>query len=162
MLGLGPAAVALIAVLLAWRNPLVLLLAAGSSAFLLAALALFYEPFPGDLTRMDGHARNFALIAVLLALAIRLATLRTRYRYVAAAGIIALATWPTAASPARALSLGLEREYNFPTCRQGHVSSISGSKHDMPSSASAQTPSPTLSARTRRLTREYSRRIPMS
>ncbi len=109
MLGLGPAAVALVAVLLAWRNPFVLLLAVGSSAFLLAALALFYEPFPGDITRMDGHARNFALIAVLLALAIRLAALRTRYRYVAAAGIIALATWPTAASPARALSLGIER-----------------------------------------------------
>ena len=109
LLGIGPVVVAAAAVLLAWRNPLVLLLAAGSGAFLVAALALFYEPFPGDITRMDGHARNFALIAVLLALGIRLAALRSGYRYAAAASLIALVTWPTAASPARALSLGLER-----------------------------------------------------
>jgi len=109
LLGIGPVAVAVVAVLLAWRNPLVLLLAAGSGAFMLAALTLFYEPFPGDITRMDGHARNFALVAILLALAIRLAELRIRYRYAAAAGLLAMATWPTAASPARALSLGIER-----------------------------------------------------
>ena len=109
LLGIGPLVVAGVAVLLAWRNPLVLLLAAGSGAFLLAALTLFYEPFPGDITRMDGHARNFALFAVLIALGLRLAAFRTRYRYAAAAGLIALVTWPTAASPTRALSLGLER-----------------------------------------------------
>ena len=108
LLGMGPVVVAAVAALLAWRNPLVLLLAAGSGAFLLAALTLFYEPFPGDITRMDGHARNFALVAVLLALGIRLAALRSGYRYAAAASLIALVTWPTAASPARALSLGLE------------------------------------------------------
>ena len=109
LLGIGPVVVAAVAVLLAWRNPLVLLLAAASGAFLLAALTLFYEPFPGDITRMDGHARNFALVAVLLAIGIRLAALRSRYRYAVAAILIALVTWPTAASPARALSLGLER-----------------------------------------------------
>ncbi len=109
LLGMGPVVVAAVAVLLPWRSPLVLLLAASSGAFLLAALTLFYEPFPGDITRMDGHARNFALVAVLLALGIRLATVRSGYRYAAAASLIALVTWPTAASPARALSLGLER-----------------------------------------------------
>ena len=109
LLGIGPVVVAAAAVLLAWRNPLVLLLAAGSGALPVAALTLFYEPFPGDITRMDGHARNFALVAVLLALGIRLAALRSGYRYAAAASLIALVTWPTTASSARALSLGLER-----------------------------------------------------
>ncbi len=109
ILGLGPLVVATAAVLLAWRNPFILLLAIGSGAFLLAALALRYEPSPADISRLDGHARNFALLALLIALGLRLDALRTRYRYVAAAGLIALVTWPTAAAPARSLSLGLER-----------------------------------------------------
>ena len=109
VLGLGPLAVATAAVLLAWRNPLILLLAIGSGAFLLAALALRYEPSPADVSRLDGHARNFALLALLIALGLRLGTLRTRYRYLAVAGLLALVTWPTAAAPARSLSLGLDR-----------------------------------------------------
>ena len=75
----------------------------------MAALALRYDPFPADISRMDGHARNFALVALLIALGLRLGALRTRYRYIAALGLIALVTWPTVASPARALSLALER-----------------------------------------------------
>ena len=109
ILGIGPSIVAIVAVLIAWRNPFVLVLAVGSGAFLVAALALHYDPFPADISRMDGHARNFALAALLIALGLRLGTLRTRYRYIAALGLIALVTWPTVASPARALSLALER-----------------------------------------------------
>ena len=109
VLGLGPLVVAIAAVLLARRNPLVLLLTLGSAVFLVAALALRYEPALADISRMDGHARNFALLALLIALGIRLNALRTRYRYVAAAGLIALVAWPTAAAPARTLTLGLER-----------------------------------------------------
>lgn len=109
LLGIGPVAVAAVAVLLARRNPLVLMLAAGSGAFLLAALTLFYEPFPADITRMDGHARNFALFALLIALGLRLSTVEAPYRHIAAVTLIALVTWPTAASPARALTLGIGR-----------------------------------------------------
>ena len=109
VLGIGPFIVVLVAMVLAWRNQLVVMLAAGSGAFLVAALVLRYEPFPGDITRMDGHARNFALMALLLALSLRLASLRIGHRYLAALGLVALVTWPTAAAPARALSLSLER-----------------------------------------------------
>ena len=109
VLGLGPLVVATVSVLLERRNPLILLLAIGSGAFLLASLALRYEPSPPDISRLDGHARNFALLGLLIALSLRLGALRTRYRYVAAAGLLALVTWPTAAAPARSLSLGLER-----------------------------------------------------
>ena len=73
ILGLGPLAVAGIAVLLARRDRLVLALAAGTVPLLLASLLLYYEPFPYDFTRIEGHARNFALFALLIALSVRLA-----------------------------------------------------------------------------------------
>ena len=109
VLGIGPFVVAIVALLFAWRSSLVRMLTAGSGLFLVAALVLRYEPFPADISRMDGHARNFALLALLVAMALRFATLKSRHRYVAALGLIALVTWPTAATPARALSLALER-----------------------------------------------------
>ena len=67
ILGLGVIPVALSAVLLARRNRLVLALATASGGFLLTALVLQYEP-AGEVTRLDGHARNFALLALLVAL----------------------------------------------------------------------------------------------
>ena len=76
VLGLGPIVIAGIAALLAWRDRLVLALALGTGALLLAALALRYEPAPWDLGRLVGHARNFALLALVLALSARLADLR--------------------------------------------------------------------------------------
>ncbi len=109
ILGVGPFIVAVVALLLAWRSSLVRMLAAGSGLFLVAALVLRYEPFPPDISRMDGNSRNFALLALLVAAALRLATLQRRHRYIAALGFIALVTWPTIAAPARALSLALER-----------------------------------------------------
>ncbi len=119
VLGIGPFIVAIVAALLAWRRSLVLMLAAGSGAFLVAALVLRYEPFPGDISRMDGHARNFALLALLIALGLRVADLRIRYRYIAALGLAALVTWPTVASPVRALGLALERGPHFSNMSPG-------------------------------------------
>ena len=104
ILGLGPLAVTVVAVLLARRDRLVLALAAGTGILLLATLLLTYEPHKWDILRLEGHARNFALFALLIALSGRLASVRSaRWRYAAGAAIIALVTWPTAAQPVRNL-----------------------------------------------------------
>ena len=108
LLGLGPLAVAGAAVLLARRDRLVQALAAGTCLLLLAALPLMYEPQPLDMTRIEGHARNFALYALVLALGVRLAGLRrARWRYAAGAAIVALVTWPTVVAPVRNVSLAV-------------------------------------------------------
>ncbi len=107
LLGLGPLLVAAIAVLLAWRDRLVLALAAGGIVFLLAALMLQYEFVPRDIGRLDGHARNFALLALLLAVSMRLAGLRPRWRYAAVALVVALIIWPTVVAPARNFGLAV-------------------------------------------------------
>ena len=77
LVGLGPLAVAGAALLLAQRDRLVQALAAGTGLLLLASLPLNYEPQPADIVRIEGHARNFALLALLLALSVRLADLRS-------------------------------------------------------------------------------------
>ena len=105
LVGLGPIAVASLAVLLARRDRVVLALAAGTGALLLTALPLNYEPASWDLTRIEGHARNFALMALLLALSSRLAALRSQWRYVASVLIVALITLPTIAGTVRNLVL---------------------------------------------------------
>ena len=108
LLGLGPLAVAAAAVLLARRDRLALALAAGTGVLLLASLLLDYEPFPFDLVRLEGHARNFALFALLIALSVRLAGLRPApWRYAAGAAVIALVTWPTIVAPVRNLGLAM-------------------------------------------------------
>ncbi len=108
LLGLGPLVVAGVAVLLAWRDRLVVGLALGAAVLALAALALFHESLPGTLTRLMGHARNFALLALLLALSVRLAGLRpARWRYAAGAVLLVLVTWPTVAVPVRNLGLAI-------------------------------------------------------
>ena len=106
LLGLGPLVVAGAAALLAWRDRLVLALTAGAMVFLLAALTLQYEYSP-DVARLDGHARNFALLALLLALSMRLAGLRPRWRYAGGALLVGLVIWPTVAGPARNLGLAV-------------------------------------------------------
>ena len=78
-------------------------LAAGSGVFLLAALTLQPEPSPIDAVRLDGHARNFALLALLIAAAARLQSLESRWKYAACGVLIALVTWPTVAAPAQGL-----------------------------------------------------------
>ena len=84
LLGLGPIVVAGIAVILARRDRLVVTLAAGTGLLLLAWLVLSFPPAPWVLSRLAGHARNLALVALLLALAAHLSGLGpTRWRYVA-------------------------------------------------------------------------------
>ncbi|MCY3748417.1 MAG: hypothetical protein OXG64_03890 [Chloroflexi bacterium] len=107
LLGFGPALIAVAAVLLARRQPLVLAFATGSGLFLAAAFVLQYEPAPHDVTRFDGYGRNFALLAFLIALASRLAVLRPRWRSAAATGVLALVTWPTVIAPMHELGRAL-------------------------------------------------------
>ncbi|MCY3785071.1 MAG: hypothetical protein OXG79_14985 [Chloroflexi bacterium] len=104
LLGLGPVVVAGAALLLTRRDRLCVALAAGSGAFVLAALTLQFEHAQHDVARIDGHARNFGLLALLLALSLRLHDLRPRWRYTAAAVIVALLTWPAIVTPVRTLS----------------------------------------------------------
>lgn len=87
--------------------------------FLAAALVLRYEPIPTDVSRMDGNARNFALVALLIAAAFRHAALQRRHRYIAALGLIVFVTWPTVAAPTQALRLALERGPQFFNMSQG-------------------------------------------
>lgn len=108
VLAVGTVPVVAGATLLAWRERLVVALAAASVLLLLAALTLQYE-YSLDLVRLDGHARNFALLALLVALAVRLAALPTRWRYAASALIAALVTWPTMVAPLHNLGLALTR-----------------------------------------------------
>ena len=107
ILGLGSLVVALVATLLAWRSRLILMLTACCLTFLLAALILRYEAAPHDLGRFDGHARNFALVALILALGPRLSHLRPRWRYASAVLIAGLVIWPTIATPARKVALAI-------------------------------------------------------
>lgn len=104
LLRVGPLAVAIAAAALASRDRLVLALAAGAGLLALAWLALEYPPRPYDVDRLAGHARNLALVALLLALSARLANLRSRrWRYAAVALLVGLAVWPTVVAPARSL-----------------------------------------------------------
>ena len=103
--GVGPVAVAGVAALLAQRNRLVLALAVGAGVMALAYLALHYPPYPLDVHRLAGHARNFALAALLLALCVRLSGLPPRWRYAASGLLVVLVIWPTVVSPVRSLGL---------------------------------------------------------
>ncbi len=108
LLGIGPLAVAGVAVLLARRDRLVLALAAGVGLLLLASLVLAYEPRPYDQVRLERHARNFALFALLIALTMRVAGLpRARWRYAAEAAFVSLIAWPTIVAPVRNLGLAI-------------------------------------------------------
>ena len=109
LLGLGPVAVTIVAGIISRRQTLVLALATGSTVFLLAAFVIQYGVAPHDVTRFDGHARNFALLALLVALASRASELRADWRYAAALGIVLLVTWPTVALPVHKLGFALGR-----------------------------------------------------
>jgi hypothetical protein len=108
VLALGTVPVTIGALILAWRQRLVLVLAATSLLMLLAALSLRYE-YSLDLVRLDGHARNFALLALLVALGARMAALSPRWRYATSAVLIVFITWPTVAAPAQNIGLALRR-----------------------------------------------------
>ena len=124
LLGLGPLAVAGVAVLLARRDRMALALAVGAVTLVLAAMVLRYAPAPWDIGRLAGHARNFTLLALLLALGGRLAELRPRRRYAAGALLVALIVWPTIAAPAR--NLGLAIRDGIEVANAGPASQIDG------------------------------------
>lgn len=113
LLGLGAVPVAIIALLIRGKRLFVLALSVGSMAFIFVSLTLKYEPAPHDLFRIDGHARNFALLAFLLAAAIWLGNLRERWRYTASILIFTLITWPSAVGPLRMLALEARQGINL-------------------------------------------------
>ena len=109
LLGLGPAVLIAGALLLAGRDRLVVTLAAGGAVFLLASIVLHPDiAWPTD-TRLDGHAGNFALLALLAAAASRLCKVGRRWRVVGGAVVVALVVWPTAALPIRTLGEQVSR-----------------------------------------------------
>ena len=105
LLGLGVVPVGAVALLLGRHQRVVLALVAGAAVFMVAAIALQHPTSQFDVTRMDGHARNFALLALLLALSCRLSILRPRWRYAAGALIVIFVTWPTVAGALRTFGL---------------------------------------------------------
>ncbi len=108
LLGLGPLALAGVAIALARRDRLVLSLAAGSVLFVAVWLALTYPPAPWDINRLAGHARNLSLMALLLAMSSRLAELPPgRWRAAVGALLVGLVVWPTVVTPARNLGLAI-------------------------------------------------------
>lgn len=118
ILAFGPIVVAGAAALLGIGQRLVLALVAGSACFVFASLVLRYE-VSDDLVRLDGHARNLALLALLFGLAVRLHRVRGLWRYAAAAGIFALAVWPTIATPVHALGIALHRGVHLKNAQAG-------------------------------------------
>lgn len=118
VLEFGPVLIAAAAALLGMGHRLVLALALGSACFVIAALTLQYE-VTDDLVRLDGHARNLALLALLVALAARIRSLRSSWRYTAAASMVVLVVWPTIAAPAHALGIGLQRGVHLANAQPG-------------------------------------------
>ena len=109
---LGVLPVVVVTLLLAWRDRLAWMMAAAAGVLLLAALTVHYE-YSLDVVRLDGHARNFALLALLVALGYRLSKLRPSWRYLCGGLVIAFVTWPTAALPVNNLGLALTRGPKF-------------------------------------------------
>lgn len=108
LVGVGPVALAGIALLLERRSRLVLTLAAGVGLLALAWLVVSYPPAPWDVNRLAGHARNFALVGLLLALATRLPQLWSgRWRYAVAVLLVGLIAWPRVVEPVRHAGLAV-------------------------------------------------------
>lgn len=107
VLGLGPLLVTAAAVVLGWRHRLALALSLGSGVFLLAALTVQYELAEHDVIRFDGHARNFALLAVAVGVVARLRSLRPCWGAAATLGLLALVIWPTIVGSVRGTGLVL-------------------------------------------------------
>ncbi len=127
LLGVGAVTLAIVAAVLARRDRLVLAFAAGSVPLMGAALTIAYPIAPHDVTRFDGHARNFALLALLVTLASRLPTLKPTWRVGASLLIAVLVVWPTIARPVRTIGLGLSRGIHVSNSQAG----ISGAHHDV-------------------------------
>lgn len=119
VLGLGPVAVAALALVLGRRDRLVPALAVGVAVFVLASLMLEYKE-TRDLIRLDGHARNFGLFALLMALATRLSVLRGHWRRVAVLLIVGLVAWPTLVTPMRNIRHSLASGVQLRNAQPGH------------------------------------------
>ena len=107
LVALGPVTVAGLAAGLARRDRLVLALALGAVLLVAAWLVLCYQPNPEDTDRLAGHARNLALVALLLALSARLTGLRPRWRYAVGALLVGLVIWPTSMRQVRHVGMAL-------------------------------------------------------
>ncbi len=119
ILELGPLAIIGAALLLARRDRLVLALAAGAGLLLLTTLVLAYEPRPYDQVRLERHARNFALFALLIALGVRLAAQRSmRWRYAISSALVGLIVWPTIIAPVRNLGLAVASGIDLANARR--------------------------------------------
>ncbi len=133
MLGLGPLVVGVLAVLLGRFNRLVLSLATACGVFLLAALLLRYAYADYDLDRFDGHARNFAILAVLVALSGQLPTLRPLWRAATVAILLVLVIWPTVAVPTRMLGLAVVQGVSLtnapPAPKDASITHTVGQRH---------------------------------
>ena len=108
LLELGVVPVVAASLLLAWRRRLVWMTAAAAAVLLLAALTVQYE-YSLDVVRLDGHARNFALLALIVALGHRLSTFRPGWRYACGGLFLIFVTWPTAVLPVHNLGISLTR-----------------------------------------------------
>ena len=150
LLALGPVAVAGLAALLARRDRLVLALAAGAGLLAVAWLVLRYEPYPLDDNRMTGHARNLALVALLLALSGRLAGLRPRWRYAVGALLVSLVIWPTSVRPVRNLAMAIGQ--GIEVANAGWMPPASG---DEPTWGLGRTVVPEVSARVAAYIRDH-------
>lgn len=105
--GVGPLLAVGLAVSLARRDRLVILLALGAGLFTLAWITLEYPPHPWDMNRIAGHGRNFALAALVLALGVGLARLGPNWRSGAGVLLVLLIVWPTIVKPGRILATSL-------------------------------------------------------
>lgn len=119
VLGLGPVVVTALALLVGWRHRLVLALSLGSGVLLLAAFTLQYDLAAHDVVRFDGHARNFALLAVAVAASAGLGRLGPRWGRAAAGGLVALVVWPTIAGPVLGTGLGVGRGVHLANAEYG-------------------------------------------
>ena len=106
-LSLGAVPVMLVALLAGWRHPLVAALAVGCGVFAIVAVTLQHPAHPADVVRLDGHARNFALLALLVALSVKLNELSPRWRYAGAGALVALVVWPTSVTAVRNIANAL-------------------------------------------------------
>ena len=131
ILGLGAIPVAAAALLLGWRRRLVSALTLGSGVFMLAALTLRFSAFQFDVGRLDGHARNLALLALLVALGTRLHALRPRWRHAAGGGLVALIIWPTIATPVHKVGLAIDRGIQIANARPAPPSDFAASLQHM-------------------------------